>query len=176
MKYSILMLLPLAGLIAACSPDTSGSARENRATLIAQEQASVVVGMPAIKNYTEKRQLKTIYELRDTANLVTYTYTIDMNGKRHSVCPTTSVGFGFPYATQFTAPKAPRIARAPYPDGNQGEWRTYEADQPEPNGLYMPASADGTWVICLNPINKELAPTYVEPRVAAYLFEMPHVD
>jgi hypothetical protein len=35
----------------------------------------------------------------------------------------------------------------------------------DPNGLYTPASADGTWVLCLNPHTKHLEPQYVEPRV-----------
>jgi len=171
-----LFLLPILAL-AACKEDTSGSARESRATQQLSEQASVASGMPAIVNFSEKRQLKAIYELRDTANLVTYTYTIDMNGKRHKVCPTTSVGFGIPYSTQYTAPKAIRIARALWYDGTQSTGaHTYEADQPEPNGLYMPSSADGTWVLCLNPATKQIAPTYVEPRVVVYLFEMSSVD
>lgn len=162
--------------LAGCDEDNSGSSRETRQTMVLSEQAAVTVGVPAIKNFTEKRQLKTIYELRDTSNLVTFTYIFDLNGKRHKVCPSTSVGFGIPYATQFTAPKAPRIGRPIYPDGTEAPWHTFEGDQPEPNGLYMPSSADGTWVICLNPATKELAPTYVEPRVIVYLFEMPSVD
>jgi len=174
--FFLLLLLPILAL-AACKEDTSGAARESRATAQLSEQASVAAGMPAIVNFAEKRQLKAIYELRDTANLVTYTYTIDLAGKRHKVCPTTSVGFGIPYATQYTAPKAIRIARGVWYDGTQGSGaHTYEADQPEPNGLHMPSSADGTWVICLNPKDKSLAPTYVEPRVVVYLFEMPSVD
>lgn len=176
----IITIIAVAALLAGCGKDTSGSARETKQTMILQEEAAVTVGVPAIKNYTEKRQLKTIYELRDSANLVTYTYYIDLNGKRHKVCPTTSVGFGMPYSTQFTAPKALRMGKASYPPSsgyNQtADWRMYEADQPEPNGLYMPQSADGTWVICLHPDGKTLAPTYVEPRVVVYLFEMPAID
>lgn len=159
-----------------CSEDKSGAARERVASLQAQEHAAATIGMPAIKNYTEKRQLKAIYELRDRANVTTYTYTLDMNGKRHKVCPSTSVGFGIPYATQFTAPKAQNVTRPTYPDGSQANWYTWDAEQPEPNALYMPNSAEGTWIICLNPQTKELAPTYVEPRVVVYLFEMPSVD
>lgn len=159
-----------------CSEDKSGAARERNATMIATEQAAVTVGMPGIRNYAEKRQLKAIYELRDQANLVTYTYTIDMTGKRHKVCPLTSVGFGIPYATQYTAPKAPNVSRPTYPNGAQADWHTWDAEQPEPNALYMPSQAEGTWVICLHPVTKDLAPTYVEPRVAVYLFEMPAVD
>lgn len=175
---STIAISTIALAIAGCQQqDTSAANREAQQTLTLTEQAAVEVGMPGIRHFAEKRQLKTIYELRDNANLVTYTYYIDLNGKRHKVCPTTSVGFGIPYSTQFTAPKALRWGRAVDPTNTrQGEWRVYEAEQPEPNGLYMPSSADGTWVICLHPDGKTLAPTYVEPRVVVYLFEMPAVD
>jgi hypothetical protein len=161
-------------LLAACDADTSGAARDTKQSLDLAEQAAVTVGIPAIQNFAEKRQLKALYELRDTANLVTYTYYIDLNGKRHKVCPTTSIGFGIPYATQYTAPKSLVMRRGTYPQGTQAvEWKYLEADQPEPNGLYMPSSADGTWVICLDPKTKQASPTYVEPRIVVYLFEMP---
>jgi hypothetical protein len=164
-------------MLAACDADTSGAARDTKQNLDLAEQAAVTVGVPAIQNFAEKRQLKALYELRDTANLVTYTYYIDLNGKRHKVCPTTSIGFGIPYATQYTAPKSLTMRKGIYPGGNQtAEWKYLEADQPEPNGLYMPSSADGTWVICLDPKTKQPAPTYVEPRIVVYLFEMPSTD
>ncbi|MDE2471921.1 MAG: hypothetical protein KGL35_25140, partial [Bradyrhizobium sp.] len=63
-----------------------------------------------------------------------------------------------------------------YPGGAQADWRIWDAEQPEPNALYMPSQAEGTWVICLHPTTKELAPTYVEPRVVVYLFQMPSED
>ncbi len=169
--FSILML-------AGCAQDDSGAAREQRQTQMNLNQASSVVGMPAITNFTEKRMLKTIYELRDSPHLVTYSYFLDLNGKRHKVCPTTSIGYGFPYATQYTAPKSPKIAYPLWPDGSQAiaSSHVYDADQPEPNGLYMPQSAEGTWVICLDPSDKSLKPVYVEPRVMVYPFEMSASD
>lgn len=177
MKKLILIACTLFSLCIGCTEDKSGAARERAASLQAAEQASVTVGMPAIINYTEKRQLKAIYELRDTANLVTYSYTIDMMGKRHKICPTTSIGYGIPYATQYTAPTALTAQRATYPDGSQSSnWTPRETAQPEPNALHMPNSADGTWVICLHPDKKTLAPVYVEPHVIVYTFEMSSVD
>lgn len=177
-----LVALPIAALaLAGCQPDNSGAARETRQTMVMSEQAAVTVGMPAIKNFTEKRQLKAIYELRDSANLVTYSYTLDMQGKRHKVCPSTSVGFGIPYATQFSAPKALRYAKPQYPassgyTGDSAPWVSHDAEQAEPNGLYMPQQADGTWILCLHPNGKEVVPVYVEPRVIVYTFEMSAVD
>jgi len=170
---AITTLVSLSG----CKEDTSAATRDTRATLQVTEQATVAVGQPAIKAFAEKRQLKMIYELRDDANLVTYSYTLDMAGKRHKVCPTTSVGYGIPYAAQFTAPKAVRAVRPVYSDGTQSSTpHVAEMDQPEPNGLFMPSSADATWVLCLHPDGKRLAPTYVEPRVVVYLFPMPSED
>lgn len=158
-------------LLAGCDdPTPSSTQRERHAQEQLANQASVAVGLPAINNFTEKRQLKAIYELRDQANLTTYTYTLDLNGKRHKVCPSTSVGFGIPYATQFTNPM--RMEKSTL--GTTGV-AIATIPQADPNALFSPPSADGTWVICLNPTTKELAPAFVEPRVVVYTFEMPSV-
>lgn len=175
--FALFAIAASAFALAACDEiKPSAASRETQATLHLTEQAAITVGMPAIKNFTEKRQLKAIYELRDTANLVTYTYTLDLNGKRHKVCPTSSVGFGIPYSTQYTAATAIQRYYVPPTPDYQAAWGTHEAPQPEPNGLHMPSSADGTWVICINPKTGEMAPTYVEPRVVTYSFEMPSAD
>lgn len=178
LKFLLTIMALFAGLaLAGCDPDTSGQARETRQTQLNMNQASTVVGMPGVVNFTEKRQLKMIYEKRDLAKLVTYTYFTDLNGRRHRVCPTTSQGFGIPYATQFTAPKTPRAGYPVWGDGSTSSTpHFYDAEQPEPNGLYMPATAEGTWVLCLRPDGKDIEPVYVENRIMAYPFEMPAVD
>ena len=176
MKLTIAAVVLIASASLGACQDESGQARESRQTQLNMNQASTIVGMPGITNFTEKRMLKMIYELRDNPKLVTYAYYVDLNGKRHKVCPSTSLGYGFPYATQYTAPKAPRITAPSYPSGEQGPWHTFDADQPEPNGLYMPNAAEGTWVLCLAPDGKNVLPVYVEPRVMVYPFEMSAVD
>jgi hypothetical protein len=157
-------------LLTACDPDTSGAAKDTRATLQATEQATTIVPFPAIINYAERRNLKMIYELRDNPKLVTWSYVTDLNGKLHNVCDgSNSVGFPIPYATQFTAPKALVAKRGQYPDGTTtGDWHTFEQDQPEPNTLYMPSSAEATWVLCFNQTTKTIEATYVEDRVRSY--------
>lgn len=147
-------------LLSGCegTADT-GAKKETRATEQLLNQAATVVGMPGIINFTEKRQLKMLYELRDQANLVTYSYFVDMNGNLHKVCPSTSVGYGMPFSAQFTAPY-------------RQEWMyqgALETAQPEPNGLYMPDSTSATWVICLGGDGKSLKPVYVEPQVIVSL-------
>jgi hypothetical protein len=114
------------------------------------------VGMPAIINFAEKRMMKDILELRDQ-NVATTTYIVDMNGNLHKICD--SVGYGLPYATQYTAPQ--RVARG-FETPEHGNITLPQAD---PNGLYSPASAEGTWVLCIDHDSKKAKPLYIEPRV-----------
>ena len=123
-------------------------------------QAVQSVGMPGIVNYAEKRTLKEIFEKRDQS-ITTVTYTQDMNGHLHKFCD--SIGYGIPYATQFTNPQ-------------QIAWRqgygVATLPQADPNGLYSPADAEGTWIMCLNPEDKKTYAVYVEPRVVVSPFAL----
>ena len=131
----------------------------------AQEQlaneAVMQVGMPAITNFQEKRVYKDILELRDTANLRTYSYITDLNGHLHKRCD--SIGYGIPYATQYTSPQ--KIA-----DHYQGGYAILP--QADPNGLYSPASAEGTWVLCKVPNSDKVSPVYIEDRVTVSTFPL----
>jgi hypothetical protein len=153
-----------AAALAGCDDTgkSSGAKRESDATRQLLDQAAVTVGMPGILNFTEKRQLKMLYELRDQANLATYSYYVDMAGALHKICPSTSVGFGMPFSAQYTAPFVQR---------DIGQGGALETAQPEPNGLYMPDSTSATWVICLG-AKGELSPVYVEPQVIVALTPM----
>jgi hypothetical protein len=123
-------------------------------------RAVQTVGMPAITNFAEKQQYRDILEMRDKS-LPTYTYLADMNGHLHFLC--NSIGFGIPYATQYTNPMQ---------SGNM--------PQADPNGLYSPASAEGTWVLCLDPrtgkakrdARGKIEPVYIEPRITVAPFEL----
>jgi len=157
MKY--ILAICIATLLAACGEQTQTAAQIERKK---QSELSLKgvqqVGMPAIVNFAEKRMMKDILELRDR-NLATTTYIVDMNGKMHKVCD--SVGFGLPYATQYTNPQMPQ-----QPFGSN----TYVLPQADPNGLYSPASADGTWVQCLDPKTKKATVVYIEPRIIVSQF------
>jgi len=111
------------------------------------------VGMPSITNFAEKRMMKDIMELRDQ-NVATITYLVGMNNQLTKVC--NSIGYGLPYATQYTNPQ--RIAY----DSGHGSVTLPQAD---PNGLYSPASADGTWVLCLDKKDGKAKPVFIEPRI-----------
>ena len=126
-------------------------------------QARNSIGMPAITNFQEMRMLKQVLELRDQA-VSTVTYIVDLGGKLHKVCD--SIGYGIPYATQFTSPMRPAKSSEVWQNGNVA------LPQADPNGLFSPASSEGTWVNCLNPDTKKLAVVYIEPRVIVSPFTL----
>ena len=149
-----LLVLPFVAALTACGPQTESSTQiERRKQEELSLQAVQSVGMPAITNFAEKRMFKDILELRDK-NTPTTTYLVGMNNQLTKVCD--SIGFGLPYATQYTNPQ--RIAY----DSGHGSVTLPQAD---PNGLYSPASADGTWVLCVDHKDGKAKPVYIEPRI-----------
>lgn len=127
------------------------------------KEASAQTGMPAIKNFRERKLLKDILELRDQDGLVTYTYLWnEYNGKKVFFCE--SVGYGIPYATQYTNPQ--KIEKS----GHQYGYAILP--QADPNGLFSPTSAEGTWILCKNPNGKDVKPVYIEPRVIVSSFKL----
>ncbi len=138
--------------------------RHQQETLLAEGTAQV--GMPAIKNFRERKLLRDILELRDQAGLSTFTYVqSEMSGRLVFLCH--SVGYGIPYATQFTNPSKPAYW------GNQ---TVYTLPQADPNGLFSPAAADGTWVMCKDPGGSAVKPVFIEPRVVVTPFRLPDAE
>jgi len=146
--------------LTACGPQPESSTQIERKK---QEELSLQavqsVGMPAITNFAEKRMFKDILELRDRS-VPTTTYLVGMNNQLTKVCD--SVGYGLPYATQYTNPQM-RVS------GQNGNVTLPQAD---PNGLYSPASADGTWVLCVDHKDGKAKPVYIEPRILVSPFAL----
>lgn len=154
----VLGILSLSG----CDAD-SGSAdfkqREQQDLLLSE--ATSQVGMPAIKNFRERKMMKDILELRDQQGLTTYTYLYsEMTGKLIYFGET--IGYGLPYATQFTNPQRPVGGSSSY----------VALPQADPNGLFSPQSAEGTWVLLKDPHGSEVKPVYVEPRIVVSPFRL----
>ena len=140
-------------LFSACSfPQNSEQIVAKQQEML-NKQAVQSVGMPAIVNFAEKRHMKDILELRDK-DTATFTYIVGMNNQLTFLC--NSIGYGLPYATQYTNPE--QIAT--YYD----HYRDFTMPQADPNGLYMPGSAEATWVLCMYP-GEKLSPVYVEPKI-----------
>ncbi|KAA0888730.1 hypothetical protein [Oryzomonas rubra] len=165
--YKIFMVMMMVVFMAGCkveSTQSSDNTQQQQQERILQE-GSAQTGMPAIKNFREKKLLKDIYELRDQDGLVTYTYIVaEMTGKL--VYLGESIGYGIPAATQYTNPQ--KIA----------EKNTYQSGsyailpQADPNGLFSPASAEGTWVMLKDPHGGKVRPVYVEQRIVVAPFKM----
>lgn len=153
--FGLMLVAPLPG----CDDNDSNKQQTQRQeTMLAQ--ATNAVGMPAITNFAERRMMKAVLELRDKS-MPTITYIADLQGHLHKVCD--SIGYGLPYATQYTSPEY-LTWRA-----NNGYHRMPQAD---PNGLFSPQASEGTWVNCQNPETKQLAVVYIEPRVVVTPFAL----
>lgn len=118
------------------------------------------VGLPNIVNFTEAKFARQIAELRDQS-IRTWTYYVDMSGGRHLVCE--SIGYALPYSVQLTNPE--RVS--------SGGGVTLP--QAEPNGLFMPSSAEASWVMCSDG-KGGAAPVYSEPRLIVSPFPLGHVE
>lgn len=145
-----------------CGEGSEADRRQAAATAELAAEADRQVGMPGIANFTEKRLLRQLYELRDQ-EIATFTYIVDLEGHLHHVCD--SIGFGMPFSAQFSNPQ-----RLVYPSSTG---RT-TLPQPEPNGIFLPDSTSATWVICAAP-EGEFRPVYVEPTITVSTFPLNHV-
>ena len=128
-----------------------------------QKEGSKEVGMPGINHWTEKKEMKMIYEARDNEKLICYAYLAnEMNGKVGQYLGK-CIGYGLPYATQYSNPQKQTWH-------TNGGWVTLP--QAEPNGLFMPASADATWLFMIDPATGTPHPVYFEPKVIVSPFPL----
>jgi hypothetical protein len=73
------------------------------------------------------------------------------------------IGYGLPYATQYTNPEKVQVDRT----------QTYGTlPQADPNGLFMPSNAEATWIMLIDPTTKEPRPVYCEVRVLISPFKL----
>ena len=175
---NILLATALIPIFIGCDnrPPTSDEKQQNQQEVLLQEATSEV-GMPAIKNFRERKLLRDIYEMRDQSGLVTYTYLENLQpaivhgrtalgGKLTYVGE--SIGYGIPYATQFTSPE-----KAEFKGNGMSVSAWITLPQADPNGLFSPASAEGTWVLLKNPNGNDVKPVYIEPRIIVSPFKLP---
>jgi hypothetical protein len=142
-------------------PDQTSRQKEaaNQERLSAESIAQV--GSPSIVNFAEKRNYKMIYELRDDPNYATYTYLVGMHNELRLLCH--SIGYGIPESSQYTNPQM-----LAYASSQVGVLALPQAD---PNGLFSSPSANGTWVMCLDPKGK-MVPVRAEPNILTSPFPL----
>ena len=158
-SFSLLCAFLFLGNIDGCTDNSSDAIQRRQQELILAEGTSQV-GMPAIKNFRERKILKEIIELRDQEGLVTYTYLFsEMTGKLTFLGE--SIGYGIPAAIQFTNPEK-IVSNTNYT----------VLPQADPNGLFSPSSAEGTWVLMLDRKGGKTVPVYIEPRIIVSPFRL----
>lgn len=190
MKTLMFVVLFMAGLF------TSGcgyTATQSADSEIAQQQENNLaegdkeVPPPAIVNWNEKRMAKLIQEKRDQVNLATWTYTKNLDGRYTFVCE--SIGYGLPYNTRTNNPQHYEYLSTQtgvYNGGGSGGggwvrdsqgrviWGEHAVvAQPEPNGLFIPDSAKGTWNLCKDPKTGKPDVTYQEEDIAVFPYQLP---
>lgn len=174
-KYSIVttfaivvVILFVLTLLTGCdnnAPTPSADVKQRQATAESMAEAERQVGMPAVKNYQERKLAKLILELRDREDLVTYAYIVNrMTGELVYIGQ--CVGFGLPYSVQFTNPERPEIVK------HLGDRSVVTVPQPDPNGLFMPEGLSATWLMMLDPETKDVRPVYVEPQIVVSPFKL----
>jgi len=156
----VLCCVSLVGCIETTPDADKRQARETEKRLL---EADKQIGMPDIVNFTERRLARDILELRDQADLSTYTYLVSLEGKL--VFLGESIGYGLPYSVQFTNPEV-EVRWS-----HQGGHGTLP--QADPNGLFMPDGLSATWVLLKDPETGEAKPCYVEAEIVVLPFKLP---
>lgn len=108
-------------------------------------------GLPNIKNYQEKKLMKTIMEARDQENLLTWVYLkSDYSGKLLFIG--NAIGYGVPFSAQYTNPMkiidVELTGGFVRKQGDNGEMQVLP--QADPNGLFMPTSSSATWLLMID--------------------------
>ena len=120
------------------------------------------IGLPSIKEWSEKKMMKEILELRDNSKLITYAYLQNLNGKM--VFLGQCIGYGLPYSTQYTNPE--RIA-------SEHSYGYAILPQADPNGLFSAQGVSATWVQYINPDTGKREVLYCEPNIIVSQSKLP---
>jgi hypothetical protein len=164
MKRFLIIVLLVFFVFSACgtvAPSSDDIAKKQ--TEKAMKEATSQIGMPAIKNFQEKKLVKMLYEIRDKENIVCYAYTkSDYTGKL--IYLGKCIGYGVPYSAQFSNPEKEVFSSF------QGGFGSLP--QPEPNGLFVPDGLSATWLMMIDPNTGKARPVYVEPEIVVSPFKL----
>lgn len=163
-KIILLLVLSSVLMSASCEgPQSADEITEQKQEKLNKE-LNAQTGMPSVANATMKKQLKMIIEECDKPKLICYAYTFsEITGKY--VFFGKCVGYGVPYATQYTNPS--RIAH------HVGGGDYAILPQADPDGLFKPVESSATWLMMINPRDPDdIRPVYVEPTIIVSPFEL----
>ena len=150
-----------------CDDSKNSDTIQRKQQEVILSDATSAVGMPATPNHRERRILKDIIELRDQEGLITYTYVFsEITGKYTFIGET--IGYGIPYATQFTNPMKVITDN----DGSYVGQSPVTIPQADPNALFSPSAAEGTWIMMYDPAKKKASPQYIESRISVFTYKL----
>jgi hypothetical protein len=156
MKKILILLVFCSLVFSGCGGGDSDSIQREE-TRKALTEAHAQIGMPAIKNFQERKLAKMIFELRDQEKLITYAYIVNLEGEL--IFLGKCIGFGLPYSVQYTNPQKLRYQSVTMP-------------QADPNGLFMPEGLSATWLMMIDKKTGEARPVYIEPQIIVSPFPL----
>lgn len=172
---SLIVVITL--LLTGCTEDQQRSSRASSDSKTAAKQermmkeAEAQTGLPAIKNFQEKKMLKMLYELRDREDLICHAYLVNKMegtvGQYLGKC----IGYGLPASTQYSNPE--KVTVNEWDTGYEHSGGVYGTlPQAEPNGLFMPEGLSATWLMMIDPETSEPRPVYIEPEIIVSPFKL----
>ncbi|MFH1192372.1 MAG: hypothetical protein V1655_02760 [bacterium] len=162
-KISAFLFVLIMFFISACDYQPSSDSIQQAEQERILREGTAQLGMPNIKNFRQKRMLKDIKELCDQMDYITYLY-IFSEYRCCYVYIGEGIGYPIPYATQYTNPQ--KIAQAPT--------RGYAIiPQSDPDALFYPSNAEGSWYMLKDPVSGQVKPHYSESRLSANPFKLP---
>lgn len=171
-KYIITILCGLMVVLTGCYEETGQSD-----SIIAEKQEKAMqeivrqTGIPAIKNFQEKKMMKMLYELRDREDLICWVYLMNQMDGTVGQFLGKSIGYGLPASTQYSNPQRLVRQKIVHPSGTE-IIHTGPMPQAEPNGLFMPEGLSATWLMMIDPDTNEPQPVYVEPLIIVSPFPL----
>jgi len=164
--FIILFVVLLSISFMACEfeeVNNQADKQQAEATEKAMVEANDQIGMPAIKNFQERKLVKMLLEIRDRADLVCYAYIkSDYQGKLVFIGK--CIGYGIPYSAQFSNPE-----KVVYEGGYNNGYGSLP--QPEPNGIFVPDGLSATWLMMIDAKGKA-KPVYIEPEIVVSPFPL----
>ncbi len=170
MKKYLLLILTFVIFVGCEQRNQNSDQKLAKQTEKSMAEANRQIGMPAIKNFQERKLMKMILELRDKEDLICYCYIITITGKK--IFLGKCIGFGLPYSVQYTNPQKLAVLAPVYSDGSTGVEDYYIVPQQDPNGLFMPEGLSATWVMLINPKTNKPHLVYVENEIIVSPFPL----
>lgn len=171
---NLITIMIVGFLLLGCAAEKNSDSVMNEKTEEALAEANREVGLPAIVNWTEKKQLKWIYELCDQENLICHAYLFNTMTGEVGQYLGRCVGYGIPYSSQFSNPSKFTGVRADkiIKDGGRDFHYDYKVmPQAEPNAIFKPDGLSATWLIMLDKDNKP-RPAYIEPEIMVFPYKL----